>query len=71
MNLYWKSFFKGFGSILNIFGTSDIRTPHIEQEFKPMSEEEGLKEDARNIANDWKMVYGDLNASFEKVTKNK
>lgn len=48
-------FWKGFGSILNLFG----KHPHT---HKPHTAEE----DARRIASDWKRIGGDLRWSLNE-----
>ena len=55
----WKTFLRGFGSVLNIWPSSSPT------HFKLRSWED----DAKAMEQDWKMVAQDLNNALEKVKR--
>jgi len=65
----WKSFWRGFGSAFDLFGSSNRRVAR--RPIKPMTAEEAWRADGKSIAGDWRKVGSDLASAMSKAKNEK
>ena len=72
----WRSFFRGIGSILDIFGTNAETVEDIREDVNRQFRDAGLpitdgKTEKEALCEDLERVIGDLNLAIKKYERNK
>ena len=63
----FKSFLRGVGSVLNIFGSGERRRISVPRRTMVMDYEEARKADAEALQGDWQAVGDDMRAAINKT----
>jgi hypothetical protein len=67
MNSGLRAFLHGFGSILDIFGTSS-GLEYRADEIRNQRPGDGFRKDAEALASDWRAVGGDMHRAMNRLT---